>query len=125
MAQDDFTQKQLFRGSSPGYLGASFAVVASEPSGDVLLYGSGLRLMSVNGQPGLGVARLQLNLPNPRIEVDAGSAQVLETNGVVNLTLVRTGNTTAPFTVLWETSGGTADPGVDYQPGAGTLTFGG
>src|SRR4029079_7192511 len=46
------------------------------------------------------------------------------TNGLVTVQLVRTGDTSVPFTVNWATDGGTARAGADYEPASGCVTFG-
>jgi hypothetical protein len=52
------------------------------------------------------------------------SATVVETNGLVNITLVRTGDVSAPFTMNWVTDGGTAQPGLDFVAAGGSVPFG-
>ena len=94
--------------------------LAREPNGDLLIKDAA----TVNGQRGPGLARLLVNAPAVRIEVDESSTELLETNGLATVQLVRTGDTSAPFTVNWATEGGTAQAGVDYLPSSGSVTFG-
>ncbi len=77
----------------------------------------------INGQRRRGLAKLLVNAPAQRCEVDAGSAVVLENAGRAAVRLVRCGDVSLPFTVAWRTEGGTAIPGGDYRPANGTLTF--
>lgn len=102
-----------------GMYGPSIAL-AREPDGNLLIKDA----MTVSGQRRPGLARLLVNSPAMRIEVDESSAEVLETNGLVSVQLVRTGDTSAPFTVNWATEGGAAQAGADYEPASGSVTFG-
>ncbi|MSU64499.1 MAG: hypothetical protein EXS31_19275, partial [Pedosphaera sp.] len=104
----------------PGGWGSSYSLTP-EPSGNLLVKGD---VLAVNGQHGSGLLRLRMDVPTPRIEVDASSAYVIETNGLVSVKLVRTGDVSAPFTVNWATDGGTAQPGVDFVATSGSVTFG-
>src|SRR4029453_6585255 len=81
-------------------------------------------ILALNGRRGPGLFRLLMDSPTPRIEVDMSSAEVVETNGLVDIKLVRTGDVSAPFTVNWATDGGTAQPGLDFVAAAGGVTFG-
>lgn len=103
--------------------GSTTAFVLRElPDGNLLFAGlpSSDR---VNGQLRTGLARLLVNAPLPRFEVDFTSAIVPENGGKVVIKLVRCGTNTEPITVTWRTEGGTAKAGVDYVPASGTLTF--
>jgi hypothetical protein len=99
--------------------GATYSIVP-EVSGDLLIKGD---IAVVNGIPAPRLARLLVNGGSPPVTIDPASVQVLETNGLVNITLVRTGNTSDAYTVNWATEGGTALPGVDFVAGSGTITF--
>ncbi|MSU62764.1 MAG: hypothetical protein EXS31_10270 [Pedosphaera sp.] len=105
---------------SPGGWGSSYSLTP-EPSGNLLVKGD---VLAVNGQHGSGLLRLRMDAPTPRIEVDASSAYVVETNGLVSVKLVRNGDISAPFTVNWATDGGSALPGVDFVTTSGSVTFG-
>ncbi|MBM3882431.1 MAG: hypothetical protein FJ387_22360 [Verrucomicrobia bacterium] len=91
------------------------------PDGSLLLVSS--RPGWVNGQWRASLARLLVEAPLPRFEVDAASARVPENAGQAPISLLRCGPNTEPITVTWRTEGGTARPGVDYVPASGTVTF--
>jgi hypothetical protein len=95
--------------------------LSPEPSGNLLVKGD---ILAVNGRRGSGLFRLLIDSPTPRIEVDMSSAEVVETNGLVDIKLVRTGDVSAPFTVNWATEGGAAQPGLDFVAAGGSVTFG-
>lgn len=94
--------------------------ITVEPGGDLLLKGD---IGSVNGMPGAGLGRLLINGGSPPVSIDPASTLVLETNGFVNVTLVRSGNTSSAYTINWATDGGAALPGVDFLEASGTVTF--
>lgn len=95
--------------------------VLPEANGNLLIQGD---ISLVNGCHRPGIARLLLNEPLPRLELSAESAEVFETNGIVRLKLLRSGDNHAPLTIDWLTEGGTAVPGSDYFPAQGTVIFG-
>lgn len=116
---------------SPGTYTVTFATSGSwwwyptlaleaAPGGDLLVTGDA---MTVNGQGAPGPVWLVMDTPSPRLEVDAGSASLGETNGWVSVKLVRPGDTSAPLTVHWATADGTARAGVDFVAASGTVTF--
>jgi hypothetical protein len=107
-------------GSFGGY-GPAFDLL-TEPDGNLLLVHRG-GPWPMNGQPRVGLTRLLVNEPLPRVEVDQASAMVPENGGRVSITLVRCGPKADALTVTWRTEGGTARPGVDYVPASGALTF--
>jgi uncharacterized delta-60 repeat protein len=94
----------------------------SPPDGSLLL----VRFQGgpINGQPRARLARLLVDAPLPRFELDAASVIVPENGGKVRINLVLCGVPTESTTVAWHTEGGTAQPGVDYVPADGSLTFG-
>ncbi len=99
----------------------SNAVLVSLPDGNLLV--AAIPYGEINGQPRRSLARLLVNAPLPRFEVDPASARVLENGGKAPVKLLRCGTNTEPVTVSWRTEGGTAKAGVDYVPASGTLTF--
>jgi uncharacterized delta-60 repeat protein len=115
---ETFQPVTYFAQPSGGWGGAPS--LTREPAGDLLIK----NVTTVNGQRSPGLARMLLNSPAVWIEVDENSPRVVETNALVTVQLVRTGDTSAPFTVNWATEGGTARAGEDYEPASGTLTFG-
>ena len=83
-----------------------------------------LRIVGVTGSSAIGT----LNAANVAF-IDRGvvglaqtSYRIPDTAGTVNVTVNRTG-TSGTFTVDWVANGGNAQPGVDYNPPGGTLTF--
>lgn len=94
--------------------------ITPDSGGDLLISGD---IVTVNGTPIGGLGRLLLNEAPPPVTVDPGSAQLLETNAIVNLTVVRTGPTSGPYTVNWATENGTALAGLDFQHASGTVLF--
>ena len=106
--------------SCGGWCRPSYSITAAEAGGDWLIKGD---IGSVNGIPAPGLGSLLINGGSPPVTIDPASTQVRETNGPVNLTLVRTGNNSDPYTVNWATDGGTALPGVDFLAASGTVTF--
>ncbi len=99
--------------------GATYSIVP-EVSGDLLIRGD---IAAVNGISAVRLGRLLLNGGSPPVVIDPGSAEIRETNGLVTLTLVRTGNNSEAYTVNWATDRGTALPGVDFLAASGTVTF--
>ena len=106
-------------GLAPGGFSCNTEVIEL-PDGNLLVAGN---VDMPNGQPRRGLAKLAVNVPTPRVEVDAASAVVPENGGKVPVKLVRCGDNAQPFTVTWRTEGGTAQPGSDYLPASGTVTF--
>jgi hypothetical protein len=99
---------------------SSFAEISPEPDGAWLLSGS---FTAVNGHARPNIARLLVHSPPSPVVLDDTTLGVLETNGIVQVKLLRTGETSAPLTVDWNTDGGSARFGIDYVPAAGKLTF--
>jgi hypothetical protein len=77
----------------------------------------------VNGHLRRGVARLDVTVPDDRLEPIPSDARLGENAGRTSITLARTGDLTLPRSFRWSTAGGTAVAGVDYEPASGTLDF--
>jgi hypothetical protein len=73
---------------------------------------------------GRGIWEIQTGgTPLPAVQFAAAATRVNENAGMANLTVTRTGDTSAPTAVNYSTGGGTATPGQDYTPTSGQLTF--
>jgi uncharacterized delta-60 repeat protein len=69
------------------------------------------------------LARFQGDAPGGSLGFSAAAYVVNDIDGKATITVVRQGNTANPVTVQYATSGGTAQPGTNYVPTAGTLSF--
>lgn len=95
--------------------------LTSLPDGNLLVVDMAAKFP--NGHPRGVLARLLVNAPLPRFEVDPASAAVAENAGNAAIQIVRCGPNSEAMTVQWRTEGGTAIPGMDYVPAGGTLSF--
>jgi len=59
----------------------------------------------------------------PVLQFSQSAYSVSEATATATITVTRTGNTSVPVTVDFRTTGGTAQPGADYNPRSGTLSF--
>ncbi|MHC1763356.1 MAG: Calx-beta domain-containing protein [Verrucomicrobiia bacterium] len=109
-------------GYSLAFMGEKMFRVLELADGDLLVASIAVS-GQLNGQSRAGLARLLVNAPLPRLEVDPSCAIVPENGGRVQIKLLRCGTNTEPVTVAWQTAGGSARPGIDCLPASGTLTF--
>jgi hypothetical protein len=68
------------------------------------------------------VLTINNNLP-PSVQFASTSYSAYVTQGTATVTVTRGGDLSTAVQVHYTTAGGTASPGVDYTPTAGTLTF--
>ena len=106
--------------------GATMVTIPIALTSDGLLEGREtleLTLLNPTGGATLGSIRRAVVMIDEMAFQFAPAVYPATEGGVATITVMRTGPTNRAATVNWATSDGTATAGLDYTPGAGTLTF--
>lgn len=127
-------------GSGGSLLTFNYTIAAGDISADLALTGEPIalnggrivaayenpvvRILPAPGSPGSLSGDHDIALATPCVlRFALATVDAIESDGAVQIEAVRLGATTAAVQVAFATTGGTAAPGVDYQPTAGTLSF--
>jgi len=93
------------------YPDKQFGALISDPAGGAVLGATGTS----------AVVTLVENDPAPAICLESSAKSVGEDEGTLYVNILRANDSTTPVSVYWSTAGG--QPGYNYTPGNGTVTF--
>jgi uncharacterized delta-60 repeat protein len=97
--------------------------VVQQPDGKIVVVASTSSTEWESGDAVLVVARLVVNGESPGVLGLQALSDIAEASGEVAVAVLRTGGASGAASIDYETLGGTATSGVDFSPGAGTLTW--